>query len=378
MKHNFHVVDIYLLDVHTTVRPLLMKHRMREGMEFLIDPDRYNQQYTSRQALQTGPFRIKPLTYNSRQYNHFWKNYMNVWPEKGIDYWKLQLPFTCEPTAAKLGMTLADDNFQVRVRPAIFVSSLGWSTNLTLQLKGNMRLEQIRKVISRLRSKDETGHIFELGGERLNLSGVYKHFSSELRQTLYKPSPPVARTLDTTNLHRHFIISLTDFTGSIYSYKNKWWNEGERMTNSDQAMLHSILHGRPIDVKEFAYMTRSSKFSVIRFTGPDLALSYFGLGTLIFLQRSVRNSRKNSMLCLGSNIRSCSMMTLMFLYFHSQAKKFLGSDDILDDLLKNVEENLRRMPQRYTNAFCNKLYRNHSDLERMRSLEDATGPLDVS
>ena len=149
------------------------------------------------------------------------------------------------------------------------------------------------------------------------------------------------------------------------------------MTNSDQAMLHSILHGRPIDVKEFAYLTRSNKFSVVHFTGPDLALSYFDLGTLVFLQQSaVKSTRKSSMLCLGSNIRSCSMMTLMFLYFYSQARKFHGSNHTLDGLLMNVQESLQRMPERYTNEFCKKLYRNHSDLDRMRSSLDRTDASD--
>jgi hypothetical protein len=210
--------------------------------------------------------------------------------------------------------------------------------------------------------------VFELANDRskLNLSGVYKYFSSQVRETLYEASRQGPATLDTTNLHRHFIVSLTNFTGSIYYYKSKWWSEGERMTNADQALLHSILHGREIDVKTFAYLTRTDKFSVVHFTGPDLALSYFDLGTLVFMQQAaLKSRRKSSMSCLGSNIRSCTMMTLMFLYFHSQAKKFAPSNAALKDLLINIGDNLRRMPDSYTNEFCKKLYRNHSDLSRM-------------
>lgn len=367
MKYNFHVVDIYLFDVHTAVKPLIAKDCVRKELDFLLDPQAYNQQYSSRDSLQTNAFKIKPLTYNSRQYNHFWKNYMSVWPIQRPDYWKLQVPFTFQPNAADLSVTLEEPSYEVKVRPTVYVSTLGWSTNLTLQLKGNMRLEQIRSLIARLRAKDESGYIFQLGTERLNLSSVYKHFSSKIRETLYKPSRPV--TLDTTNLHSHLIVSLSNFTGSVYYYKGKWQNEGERMTNADQALLHSILHGREIDVKEFAHITRTSKFSVVHFTGADLALSYFNLGTLVFMQQSVlrRSNRKTSMSCLGSNIRSCSMMTLMFMYFYGQAKKFPESKTSLRELLVNIENNLRLMPDSYTNAFCKKLYSNHSDLSQMRS-----------
>ncbi len=373
MKYNFHVVDVYLFDVHTAVKPLIAPDCMQKELRFLIDPKTYNEQYLSRASLDTSVFKISPLTYNSRQYNHFWKNYMSVWPIQRPDYWRLQVPFTFQPNARDLSMTLKDSNYQAKLRLTVYVSTLGWSTNLTLQLKGDMQLEQIRSLIARLRAKDDSGHVFQVGSERLNLSGVYKYFSTKVRETLYER--PGLLPLDTTNIHSHLIVSLSNFTGSVYYYKSKWGNqdykakganEGELMTNADQALLHSILQGREIDVKEFAYITRAGKFSVTHYMGPDLALSYFNLGTLVFMQHAAGRSRKTSMSCLGSNIRSCSMMTLMLLYFYSQAKKFPESKTTLRELLMNIENNLRRMPDSYTNQFCKKLYRNHSDLNQMR------------
>lgn len=368
MKHTFHVVDITVFDVHTTVKPLIIKDCVRPELSFLVNEHLYRQQHQSRAAIETADFRIKPLKYSSRQYTYFWKNYLNVWPEKWSDYWKLQIPFTCEPRGANLSVIDADTDIEIKLRPVIYLSALGWSTHLTLQLKGDMKLEQVRSLIGKLRSKDEDGQIFRLKGENVSLSGVFKYLSERMRETLYKPNRAVSEKLDETNVHRHFVVSLTNFSGAIYYYKSKWWHRDERMTNADQATLHSILHGRPIPVKEFAYLTRDNKFSLIHFKGPDLALSYFNLGTLIFLQQSAaKSSRRVSMQCLASNITNCSMMSLMFLYFHGQATKLGRSNPLVGELLKYVEEGLQRMPERYTNKFCEKLFSNHSDLMKLRA-----------
>jgi hypothetical protein len=231
-----------------------------------------------------------------------------------------------------------------------------------------MKLEDIRDLVRSLRSKEEDGLVFELASTKLNLSGVFKHISDRIRATLYKTQGPVPEKLDITNVHRHFIVSLTNFTGPIYYYKNKWRHRDELMTNADQALLHSVLHGQAIDVKKFAHLTRAKEFSVIHFKGPDLALSYFELGTLVFMQQSgAGNTRTNSLQCLASNIGSCSMMTLIFLYFHLQASKFAQSNPAIKTMLTNIEDSFGRMPQRYTNKFCERLFDNHSHLKKIRS-----------
>ena len=368
MKYKIHEVDIFVFDVHTALRPLAVEGYMQEQLNFLVDEDLYVKLHLARQTLDVNGFKIRPLTYNSRQYNHFWRNYMKIWHEGGRNLWNLQVPFICEPAIPRLKVRAANSPCEVIVRPTVYLSALGWSTNLSIRLVGNMTPEQVRDMVGVLRSKDGSGAIFELEGRRQNLSGVFRYFSERVREILYKPRGNMPEIPDKTNIHRHFIISLTNYSGPVAYYKNKWWDNDARMTNADQAALHSILHGRPIDVKEFAYITRSNKYSVIHFAGPDLALSYFDLGSLVFLQRSASNSkRKVAMRCLASNIRSCLMQTFSFLYFYSNAKKRTESSQRIEKLLVHLKKNLQCMPENYTNRFCERLYNNHAELKAIRS-----------
>lgn len=375
LEYIFHTVDIFVFDVHTTVSPLIGANYMREGMEFLANEELYKEQHRVRQTVHRDYFKIQSLTYNSKHHNHFWKNYLNVWHQQGRDYWRLQIPFVCETKDVKLNVIDIDGDVQISVKPTIYLCALGWSTNLTFRLTGNMNVEQVRSFIGKLRSKNEDDRIFELQEQLLNLSGVFKFFTGKLRETLYKPGTPV---LDTTSVHRHIIVSLTNFSGPIYVYKKRWQGVGQRMTNAEQAELHSILRGEEIDVKTFAHLTIANKYSLVHYRGPDLALCYFDIGTLVFLQRSASKSgKKMAMHCLASNIRSCTMMTLIFLYFYAQAKKFDASHRLIKDMLEAIKRNLQQLPDKYTNQFCERLYDNHAELKKIRAVSSSADKADV-
>lgn len=370
MKHTYHKVDIFIFDIHTAIDPLQVEGSVQKGMEFLVDEELYNKQHRQRLVYETSYFKIRPLTYNSRKYNHFWNNYMSIWQERGVDFWKLQIPFICVPKETKLEVESIDDTVQVTVKPIIYLNALGWSTNLTINLKGSITPTQLRTFIGKLRSKDKDVKVFKLDDKKYSLSEIYIHFTEKIREALYYP-PGTKR--DIANVHRHIVVSITSYSGPIYYYKSKWQGEN-RMTDVDQALLHSILHGRPIDIKEFAYLNRSNKYSVIQFNGPDLALSYFDIGTLVFLQKSAtRNSNKMAMHCLASNIRSCSMISLLFMYFFSLAKKSDESQTSeaarkrIYDLLSYIKKNIKHLPDKYTNQFCRDLCDNHSDLKKIRT-----------
>jgi len=63
-----------------------------------------------------------------------------------IDYWKLQAPFICSlrQPAVSLDEHLG---FQGRISPVVYLSALGWSSNLNIHLRGNIQISALLDFI---------------------------------------------------------------------------------------------------------------------------------------------------------------------------------------------------------------------------------------
>ena len=371
----FEAVDLHIFDVHTTVRPLVFNNCLQEGFRFLAEPDAYRAQYAGGKTILTKSFDIHTLSKHSQTQNHLWKNYLNRFEDSTIDYWKLQAPFICslrQPTVS------LDENlgFQGRISPLVYLSALGWSSNLNIHLRGNIQISALLDFILGIIGKDDptstgTGTGLKLNGHSAKLAGVFSALAKQLLQEVYDPAnPPTTRGPE---LPRHIIVSLSKFKGPPLAYQRTISTRG--MTNADQALLHSLVRGERIMPRELGKKLRETTPTMVSFgPGPDFMLIYFDYGTLVFMQNSARQNdlRQRRLSCVAANIRSYAMMIWSMYYFSLATKD--ASNKAVIDLRDLVRANLMSMKHSYLSTaenmrgsvrYAKALFQNHDGLSKL-------------
>src|SRR5882724_4496202 len=126
LETPFQGIDLFVFDLHTTIAPLAHSDSLQVPFRFLVEPDGYRKQYLDGQPSLTKSFDIHPLSKHSQSKNHFWKNYLGLFPAATPHVSRMQAPFICSLRQPLL--TLAGNlGFAGTVRPRIYLSALGWS-----------------------------------------------------------------------------------------------------------------------------------------------------------------------------------------------------------------------------------------------------------
>lgn len=384
MAYVFQAVDLFAFDLHVTVNPLADSSLVVKDYQFLVDPDLYRAQYETGKILETTNFIIRPLTWRlHHKRNHFWTPYIGMWPAGKVDYWGLQIPFSLKPKDCRIDFNTQGKSYRVSVLPMIYLWSFGWSTNLNIYVRGEITPQELQELVVSIRSVDQTVTPFALAGKQYNLSGVFQYFSNLIRKEVYAPNGSLG---ESNPVKRYLVTSLAQYTGPLEVYSRD--ASKERMPDKDRLMLHRILEGRSIDLPDLEKIEKDEvKYLVTRhnppdFFEPDLTLTRFDYGTLMFIQRLalgeakdldfMRKTRKR-LRCLASNIRLFLLVNMAFLNFIREASASFG-DEAADDygstainkrLQYNAKAMLQRLPERYKNSFSRSFYKHYKPLQEL-------------
>jgi hypothetical protein len=374
MNTTFRSVDIHAFDVHTLLTPLSSTNSLRPQFRFLTDAPAYHSQYAGGKSVLTSSFDVHPLSKHTQNENHFWKNYLKLFDPKATDYWQLQAPFICSTRAALVRFVADAPNVRGSIRPAIYLSALGWSTNLNIHLAGDITLSALLAFILAALNKPgakSPAHL-ELAGQRASFPDIFAFFKNKLLAEVYDPQSPPH---DIISKPRHLIISLSQFDGPATYYQRMIGRKG--MADADQALLHSLLRGEEIKAKQLAQKLREQPYTVVPFDRrPDFMLIYFEYGALIFMQQSAlaKGRRQRALSCFASNARNCAVMIWSLYNFYNVAKAKATTDQTIKGVRDNVLANLRAMGDQYLAApgitttsirYGNALFNNHDKLKQL-------------
>ena len=382
MAYVFQAVDIFAFDLHVTVNPLADSALVQKNYGYLVNPDGYRAQYESGKILETPNFIIRPLTWRlHHRRNYFWEPYLDMWPAGKVDYWGLQIPFSLKPKGSRIEFSTTGKAFQVSVLPMIYLWSFGWSTNLNIYVRGEITPAELQQLISTIRSVDKAVTPFSISGKHYSLSGVFQYFSELIRKEVYTPDGSLG---ESNPVKRYLVTSLAQYTGPLDVYSRD--ASALRMPDGDRLMLYSILEGRSITLDDLENIEQNKvKYLVTRhnppdFFEPDLTLTRFDFGTLMFIQRLalgeshdvafLRKTRKR-LRCLASNIRLFLLVNMALLNFIREAEVSFGDESDPDyassAINKRLQQNskaiLKRLPERYRNSFSGSFYRHYKPLQ---------------
>jgi hypothetical protein len=358
MAYEFYEIDMFAFDVHFTLKPLSVVDLVQEDFRFLVDAGSYAKQYLANAPIETKRFTIKPLNPRERKRDKFWKYYGASSQAAASDAWGLQLPFVCR---SKTVVTLGSQpkSFMVSLKPVIYLLPLGWSTNMEFSIEGSTDLDELVSFVGAIRSASKRPFI--VNQKEYSLSKLFEMLAVQLKKDIFV-NPDSAE--DVTKTPRHLVISLAQFSGPpVRRYRPEYASDA-RMPDADRALMHSILLGEKIMIPDLAEKESGKTFTLTQFGGANFAISYFDIGTLLFMQEEARpeQNRRESIRCMASNIRKFSMSSFALVAFHEELADIINPDPTIAALQQIMKRRLSELPKRYNNALCKTWYQNYGRL----------------
>ncbi len=374
MAYEFRRVDFKLFDFHLTLDPLLDAATLNPVAGFLADPAKYRAQFIAK-PVSAGAFRIRPLKKKSRTHHRFWQYYARGFGQ--FDPWALMVPFLCEPTQYKLDVTAPRKGIRAFARPAVYLFPFGWSTTIEMSLHGKgMTPAELRDFTGSLRTQPDGP--FLLDGKPMGLSAVFKKYGEELKKACFKEGTDA---LDLRRVDRHLVISLSQFDGDILYYKPR--HDGDpQMQVADKAALHEILLGQAVSpaavVASDGKADGQGRFLFTRFANAGFALTYFDVGTLLFVQNKAKSKTySEAMGCHSTNVMSSMMVlqSLQSLYDFPEAKS-APAGSLVAQTRSNARQRIVALPTRYKNAVLSRWCKCYAPVQRIIAEDEPPKPKD--
>lgn len=360
---SYRRVDIRIFDFHLSLVPILEADSVKPAVAFLTDPAKYNQQYGAK-PLTAGAFRIRPLKKQDRTYHRFWQYYARSFSK--FDPWSLVVPFLCEPVKFRLDISSPEKQIRAFTKPAVYLFPFGWSTTIEVSLHGkDMDAGTLRDFMGSLRTRSDGP--FLIDGKPASLSAVFKTYGDAIKDACLTEG---SAALDLRRVDRHFVVSLSQFDGEIRYYKPR--HQGDPpMQAADKAALHEILLGEVVSPAEVVALDANAdgkgRCLYTRFANAGFALTYFDVGTLLFVQNKAANrAQSDAMGCLTTNVMA-SMMLIQGLqsFYDFPETQEAKPDSLMAKTRDLARQRIVSLPNRYKNAVLSRWCKNYAPVQQI-------------
>jgi len=362
MAYSFKQITIYAFDIHPVVSFLKdpSKTYFQPAFQFMGDKAQYQQIFLSGKPVQTTSFLFSGLPAQERAKSHWWKSYGDIDKKNGQpDIWHLQMPFV--DRHFKTALTVSHDlpGVTISAFPSIYLSAIGWSVNLKIILRGDIKKADLVRFVGWLDRGNTPGLTFNLGKDKKE---VFRYFTNLLLQEVYKKEEPPHGGMKIIN---QLLISLDSYEGAVTAYNG--------MASGEKALMRSILFGREIDPLQLATEERNAPLmhTQISTSGGNFSLTNFEKGTLIFLQREAKTEKpinrehKRKISCFAENCKNCTMMAYLLAEFYTKTAGATVTSD-LGFLQGQLPQILKGIPLNYGNLYTRNLFAQHKGLSEIK------------
>jgi len=361
MAYTFKSVTIYFFDIHP-VATLLQSPAascFQPGFSFLGDAQAYEQQWLKAAPVTTKSFAFDPLDKYELEKSHFWKAYGGIITDSGHpDYWRLQLPFWGRVQEGGFMLNHSLPGVTITAIPSVFLTGVGWSTQLKIRIKGDIKKADLIALVGWLARGEGTGFSFTAPGGAKDRKGVFRYFNDRMFEEVFPPGKPPHPGM---KLVSQFVISLSGYEGDITAYN--------AMATDEKALMRSILFGRSIDPVDLAKEEAARPLLKTQMSTSDMnfTLTNFEYGTLIFLQQAARlqqppnRANKRKVECFAANVKNFLMMMHLLSQFGGLPGLPAPASD-LGNRQQALAAVLAAIPKVYSNLFCQSVYKNHKAL----------------
>jgi hypothetical protein len=364
MPYQFQRVEIRAFDFHLLLAPLAGGIQPKAAFNYLVDPNLYNQQYGAVAQTKTTNLSVAPLNWRTLNFHHFWKHYQTIQSAGAgkYDFWKLQMPFVGKIQGA-IQLISGSPNINGTVSAGIFLSAIGWSTNVNVSIEGQLTTAQLSDFVSKLSNKPTA--LFAVSGKQLTLPELFEYVGKVVLSEVYEP-----KSIDTLKIKRQLIVCPFEATGPVAHYPAGQVGT-KRISTADRASLHSIIQGAPVSFGDVGNLEMKSLVTQFH-NGPDFALTYFDKGTLLFMQDTAiaggayRRALQSKLDCLLTNMRNYLVITLDLYNFCQATANNPNLDAKTKALRSDLVFSLKAIPQHYDNHFCQSFHTNFTPIGKLK------------
>ncbi len=209
MAYEFQKIDMFVFDLHFTLKPLITAALLQENLRFLVDADLYSKQYLH------GSYEMNQELYHQihqlpgAKTGTLWKYYGSSSLAASSDVWALQLPFVCRPKTL-VTLAMQPNTFTVSLQPVIYLFPLGWSTNIECCIEGKIDENELISFVGKIRSAGERP--LKFNQKEYSVSKFFEALAMQLKTDIFL-DPSSAE--DVAKTPRHMVISLSQFDGPI-------------------------------------------------------------------------------------------------------------------------------------------------------------------
>jgi hypothetical protein len=348
MTFSFTDVRIAIFDVHAA--NLALEEPANEGFQApfdcLLDPDRYQKFHQSDARLGSGSLVFHRLNRTNRA-ARFWQAYLAVAPHAAI-------PLVCRTTPLHLELRNPIVNASTTVHSEVYLTPLGWSTHVLLDLKGDLLKRDLIDLMGGLRSGPQNPQNWPLllGGNPARPTDVFIYYQDLLLNQVYNPQRRPHVPGDFT---RHYLFAVRRAQSPQVEYP--------QMAQADQALMQSLVYGRRLDAGD---VKGPGEIFYMKISGVNFALTDIDDHTLLFPQRDAQKpDREAATHCLAENVRHFLTMANL-LRFSIKGAPPADSSSLHQQFREQAEEALAGLPDQYKNEFCQQYYRTHNLLSDIR------------
>ena len=366
MPYQFQRVEIRAFDFHLMLAPLAGGTQPKAAFNYLVDPNLYNQQYSGAAQTNTTNLSFAPLNWRTLNFHHFWKHYQTIQPAGGgkYDFWKLQMPFIGK-VKQQINLVSGSPNINATAEAGVFLSAIGWSTNINISIEGQLTTAQLSEFVGKLSNKPAP--LFAIAGKQLTLPELFEQVANIVLSEVYEP-----KSIDALKIKRQLIVCPFEATGLVAHYP-AGQVAAKRISTADRAALHSIIQGAPVSFADVGVLERDKKFLLTQFhDGPDFAITYFDKGTLLFMldtaidSGAARRALQSKLDCLLTNIRNYLAITLDLYNFCQTTATNPNLDAKTKALRSDLLFTLKAIPQSYSNHFCQSFHTNFTPINKLK------------
>ena len=323
MLERLEAAELFVSDLHVVMRAVNDPASLRPEAAPFGSPGAYRAAYAvGPRAI--GRLAVRPLRRRELARNRFWSAYAGLWPA-APDPWLLQLPMLA--TAEELALELAAPELGEPgpVSCTVLLWPTGWATTLNLRFPGGVDAAALRQLSASIRGP-EAGSPLRLNGQPANVSRVFRAaaqlVTAEIFNVRVDTSPTVAAS---------YVAALAGQPDDARQYLGP-----ENLPTRVRGELHSLLSGRPTELRELATIERSAagaaraadgavggqpEMRLTPLSGRDFGLTRLEFGTLLNLTDNFNNGAMGPqrMHCLAGNVRLAWLQGLLLAWVVNEA-----------------------------------------------------------
>lgn len=359
--YKFHDVTLAFYDFHATEQPLASSRPgdyYQPEFRFLVDQQAYRQAFDLRQRVASRQFNFYPLPGRDRR-THFWESYLDLTVNPAADWWLYQAPWVCRNLHVDLRLNGGPAGVTAELRKEIYLSALGWSTQVIVRLVGDLNTQQLSAAVGRLARGSSTGPQapFLVDGRPQDLTGVFQHLAGLIQEQVFVPGKNPHRS---KYFPRKRLIAVAEFDAPP---KNQRLFGGyDNLFQAEKADLQSVLFGRSVQVSQ---LKGDGELLRTVISGANYALTEWNEGTLLFPLRDgfIKAGKCGKMHCLANNLRACQTMAFLLLEY-IKAGRTAPPGSAAQALRSQAQAALITIADRYCNTFCQHIFQKHPELSR--------------